>query len=91
MALGRLVFLTYGNEEDAFNMQEESVDTLNGPVTKEEVIKAVKSLKNGKSASPDGVIGELIKYSDSFCVDSLVKLLKKMTKTFTLTIGLNQL
>ena len=48
-------------------MQEESVDILNGPITKDEVIKAVKSLKNGKSAGPDGIIGELIKYSEFLC------------------------
>ena len=68
---------TYYDEEDAFNMQEEPVDVLNGPITKEEVIKAVKSLKNGKSAGPDGIIGKLIKYSDGFCADFLVKLFNK--------------
>ena len=41
----------------------------------EEVIKAVKSLKNGESVGPDGIIGELVKCSDGFCVDFLVKLL----------------
>ena len=61
-------------------MQEESVDILNGPITKDEVIKAVKSLKNGKSAGPDGIIGELIKYSDGFCIDFLVKLLNHKKK-----------
>ena len=44
----------------------------------EEVIKAVKSLKNGESVGPDGIIGELVKCSDGFCVDFLVKLFNKI-------------
>ena len=68
-------------------MQEESVDILNGPVTREEVIKAVKSLKNGKSAGLDGIIGELIKYSDGFVLTSWSSfLINFLTKAFTLKI-----
>ena len=61
---------------------------MNGPITKDEVIKAVKSLKNGKSAGPDGIIGELIKYSDGFCVDFLVKLLNKTKQTKKIDNGI---
>ena len=43
---------TYDNEESAFDMLEKSDDILNGPITKEAVIKTVKSLKKWQISRP---------------------------------------
>ena len=39
------------------------------PITKEEVVLALRKLKNRKAAGPDGIIGELSKYA---CRNELV-------------------
>ena len=43
-------------------VEEEIVDNMNRPISKEEVLLAVRKIKNKKAAGPDGIIGELLKY-----------------------------
>ena len=65
------------NEENLHcNNTEDSddIDILNGPITREEVKYAIRKLKNGKSAGPDGLIGEFFKNSGDVVVNFLVKL-----------------
>ena len=61
--------LTYNNNEHTSDTQNELTEILNGPITKQEVMKAVKSLKKGTSAGPDGITGEFFKYWNDLCVD----------------------
>ena len=42
-------------------------ESLEGDITKAEVYTTVTALKNGKSAGPDGIIGEFFKHSAHFC------------------------
>ena len=50
-------------------------DSLNFDITAEEILKAVKSLKNGKSSGTDGISIEMLK------VDMYVKLFNLIMKT----------
>ena len=43
------------------------------PITREEVLLAIQTLKNGKAAGPDGIIGEFFKHAGHLAVDFLVK------------------
>ena len=52
-------------------------ESLEGDITKPEVYTAVRALKNGKSAGPDGIIGEFFKHSATFVWPFLVKLFKR--------------
>ena len=40
---------------------EGDMDLINEPITKDEVTRALISLKNGKAPGPDGIIGEVFK------------------------------
>ena len=40
---------------------EGDIDLINEPITKDEVTRALISLKNGKAPGPDGIIGEMFK------------------------------
>ena len=42
-------------------------ESLEGDITEAEVYTAVRALKNGKAAGPDGIIGEFFKHSAIFC------------------------
>ncbi|KAK7100495.1 hypothetical protein V1264_023441 [Littorina saxatilis] len=57
-----------GNDEDVVE------HVLDRPISKEEVTLAIRKLKNGKSAGPDGLIGELFKHSGEAVVMFLVRL-----------------
>ena len=45
---------------------------LNQPITREEVTRAIQKLKLNKAAGPDGIIGELFKYAQSFIISFFV-------------------
>ena len=49
-------------------------ESLDRPITREEILLAIKKLKNGKSAGPDGLVGEFFKHAGSSTIDFLVKL-----------------
>ena len=42
-------------------MLKGDMDLINEPITKDEVTRALISLKNGKAPGPDGIIGEVLK------------------------------
>lgn len=48
------------------------------PPTKEEIIHAIKKMKNGKAASPDGIPAEAIKIGVETTADLLLPLFKKI-------------
>ena len=55
---------------------EDSESFLNRPISKEEVLLALRKLKNKKSAGPDGIIGEMLKNSGSYVLDFFVNFFK---------------
>ena len=65
-------------DTDSENVSTDMEDVhINGcidrPISKEEVLMAIRKLKNRKSAGPDGIIGELIKHSNEQMIDFFVK------------------
>jgi hypothetical protein len=50
--------LSWAQDDD-----EEEDNLLNRPISKEEVLLAVRKIKNRKAAGLDGIIGELLKYA----------------------------
>ena len=59
------------------NIEDNVVDDehfLNRPISPEEVLFALQKLKSKKAAGPDGIIGELLKYSNEHVVPFFVKL-----------------
>ena len=58
-----------------------SFELLEGDITEPEVYTAVRALKNGKAAGPDGIIGEFFKTSATLVVPFLVKLFNRLFTT----------
>ena len=61
-------------EEEADLDSDNGDDVLDRPISREEVLLAIRKLKNNKAAGPDGIIGEMLKYAGDPVVDFLVKL-----------------
>ena len=57
---------------DLPNLSEEQKTALNSPITKTEVIKAIKTLQNGKSPGPDGFCCEFYKQFQNILVEPLL-------------------
>lgn len=78
-------------ENETLNCEDDNclfdITELDAQITEMEVSNAIKALKNGKAAGPDGISGEFYKYSAPCVVTFLTKLLNKMydTGTFPLT------
>ena len=64
--------------DEPFNNMDNSDPLLNGPITAEEVIKAIKSLKIGKACGPDGIVGEIYKNYPTCCTDFFVKFFNEL-------------
>ena len=58
-----------------------SFELLEGDITEPEVYTAVRALKNGKAAGPDGIIGEFFKTSATLVVPFLVKFFNRLFTT----------
>ena len=56
-------------------------ESLEGDITEAEIYTAVRALKNGKAAGPDGIIGEFFKHSATFVVPFLVKFFNRLFTT----------
>ena len=59
-------------------IDDDSNEILNAPILKEEIILALKKLKNKKAAGPDGIVGELLKNAGSIVVDFFVQFLNAL-------------
>ena len=57
---------------------EGDMDLINEPITKDEVTRALISLKNGKAPGPDGIIGEIFKNASDVVLDFFVKLFNEI-------------
>jgi hypothetical protein len=57
---------------------EHSNLNFNRPISKEEVLLAIRKLKNGKSAGPDGLIGEVLKNACDYITPFFVPFLNKL-------------
>jgi len=54
-------------------------------ITKDEVIQAIKKLKNGKSPGVDNIPGELIKYGGESMINVMFKLFKQIWRMWKVT------
>jgi hypothetical protein len=54
---------------------------LNSNITTEEVLKAAKSLKNGKAGGPDGILNEMLKISFIYSTTAYVNLFNTILKS----------
>ena len=59
---------------------EDMLDVETGPPTKAEVIKAIKKLKSGQAAGPDGIPPEALKGDSTTSAEMLLPLLEKIWK-----------
>jgi len=63
-------------EDPAFDTSD-----LNAAITTDEVSHALRKLKNGKSAGPDQVVGEMLKYASHILMPYLCKLFNAVFET----------
>ena len=56
----------------------ENIDDLDKPISKDEILTAIRKLKNGKAAGPDGLIGEFYKFAATEIIDYLHELFNKL-------------
>ena len=68
-------------------------ESLEDDITEAEVYTAVRALKNGKAAGPDGIIGEFFKHSATFIMPFLVKffIIDYLQQAHTRKLGQKQL
>ena len=62
------------NETGNFDITNNVNDTLNSPITAEEILKCTRNLKNDKAGSNDQIINEYIKST----IDSFIVLYEKL-------------
>jgi len=67
-----------GDRDDDDDDDDEANEILNVPISKEEIVLALRKLKCKKAAGPDCVISELLKYSGSVVVDFFVQFLNAL-------------
>ncbi|XP_063436930.1 uncharacterized protein LOC134718363 [Mytilus trossulus] len=63
------------------NLMSELNDNLNSPITKEEILKCIKNLKNNKACGDDMIINEYIKTSGDFFIDFYAALFNLIFRT----------
>ena len=64
------------NPSASFNHEEVAIDVIiNRKITRSEMKKAIKKLKNGKSAGEDNIINEVLKTAEVCVVEPTVKLM----------------
>ena len=63
---------------DIFGDAEGDMGLINEPITKDEVTRALISLKDRKAPGPDGIIGEMIKNASDIVLDFFVKLFNEI-------------
>ncbi len=65
-------------EELQVKQNQEELDINVGEITKGEVLRSIKSLKNGKPGGVDNIPPEAFKAGDSVSAEALLKLLKQI-------------
>ena len=75
--------MNYTNNFNINNIPKElqSCELLNKEILAEEVVFALRSLKNKKSRGPDGISSEMLKMCCSFNIDLFVKLFNVILKS----------
>jgi hypothetical protein len=75
--------MKYTNNFNINNIPKElqSCELLNKEILAEEVVLALRSLKNKKSRGPDGISSEMLKMCCSFNIDLFVKLFNVILKS----------
>ena len=58
--------------------EQTDIESLDRNISEEEVYEAIRMLKNGKAARPDGMISEFLKNSAGSAVPFLVRYLNKL-------------
>ena len=66
-------------QEDLHDTQTDAY--FNRPICKEEIIYALRKIKNHKAAGPDGIIGEMYKYANDYVIQLLEKLFNNIFDT----------
>ena len=57
------------------------LESLENDITEADVYTAVRTLKNGKTAGPDGILGKFFKHSATFVVPFWVKFFNRIFTT----------
>jgi hypothetical protein len=81
--LKKLMNMNYTNNFNINNIPKElqSCELLNKEILAEEVVLALRSLKNKKSCGPDSISSEMLKMCCSFNIDLFVKLFNVILKS----------
>ena len=77
------VFNTFDSlpeEEDSDDVMEDeaAADVFDAPISRDEVTASIRNRKLGKSAGPDKIVSETLKYVDQNVADFLVQLFNKL-------------
>ena len=69
-----------GNNMDFYNLSDTNIDVqdLDKPITEAEILKAINSLKRGKSLVFDGVLNNFFLDAKKFIIPYLVKIYNKI-------------
>ena len=59
-------------------LQEAAAGVFDEPISRDEVTASIRNLKLGKSAGPDKIVSEMLKYVDQNVADFLVQLFNKL-------------
>ena len=70
-----------GRFYDGVHLDEVQAQIFNADITEEEILKAVKSLKLGKSAGLDGVIPEMFVYGIQYILPMLTRIFNRLFET----------
>ena len=66
---------------DDVNLDDVQAQIFNAEITDEEILKAVKSLKLGKSAGLDGVMPEMLVYGIEYILQMITRFFNRLFKT----------
>ena len=70
-----------GRFYDGVHLEEVQTQIFNADIMEEEILKAVKSLKLGKSAGLDGVIPEMLVYVIQYILPMLTRFFNRLFET----------
>ena len=68
-------------DDEDVDFEYVDIDALDADITEDEVVAAIKNLKDKKAAGPDGIIPEIFKHSSQVIVPFLVDLFNHIFST----------